>query len=1135
MTDFKQQHVTIPIPSHVRPYIIGRQGAVIQGISKRTGARIQIPKAEENALPNVEDDDGVTIDITIEGDAVAAEMARREIEAIVNERTSTVNLRLRDIPPEFYPFIAGPRNSKVSALEDGRQLKIQVPHYHTWSDRPPPQPPSSGMPIFVPSHRNHIRISGDRQAAQEAQAELERQVEQLRRQITLVQIPIDRGRHQFVLDQGGDSLHDLLQETGCAVILPPESEDTEMLTVTGPQDCIDLGMDKVMNLAMSMQMSHVDIAKDIARRHANAPMGPEAHAKALTRYLQQRRVVEQLERQYDARIILPAPTDNASKWEIYSRDGTKGLRARSDITNIIGAHPPSRLRHVEIDPFFHHHIHQQGARYIRDQFGVHLVGSEQPHQSPHLVLVYEGPEAAEEYQLPKQQPSSQEVANYERSLMQAQEHILSLLKNQESIGAANVEVPPKYHDKVRKLVHREQQSLSNTEVPVQISFGVTNGASGGLSSSQFPPATSALGDQCSLRGPCSTVETLSEKIVAFVEQEKHDELERGHVTSFDFPQKYANHLIGKKGENINKYREEFDVDIQVKDGKVEITGPKAKAEVAKSRIIALGKKMDDEASHVLKIKPQYHRDMIGAKGSQVIQLQNKYNVRVQFPRSTHLDDDRSVADDASEHAGLRNQRPNQGPDEVIIKGPKKGADEARDELLNLLQWTMDNSHTSIVSVAQAQLPSLIGQGGREMESVRLSTGAQIDVPGSRDVADPSGRLDIHLKGTKKQVEEAKKLLEQRARVFDDTITRSIDIDKKYHKALIGSGGKYKLAAPYLAKTERFLGTNIRDIVIGAGGSDDRRDMARTVRFPRQDSDDNTIRIEGHQAIVDKIVMAIEAFAGQRDNQVTEIVEVAPEKHRMLIGRGGEARRQLESQFSIGLEVPKISQQGPSRSQVKVSGQPADVERAIDHIKELVQDQEGETVHVPRKYHHVISDNGQFFRRLRHDQKVTVDHGGHQLPQKPVLGPRHHMNGDGPMPLITDDQESMDNHHWDVVENGESFEEGEIPWTLHGPQEGVLKARSMLERAIEQAMTRESQCVGYLVLPDPRSYRFVIGQGGSQINMIRSETGCRINVPKDQSPGSAIEIIGSKDGVEHAKDLVLDAVQNGSSKGRRHQY
>ena len=348
----------------------------------------------------------------------------------------------------------------------------------------------------------------------------------------------------------------------------------------------------------------------------------------------------------------------------------------------------------------------------------------------------------------------------------------------------------RFHEKVRKFVRREQQNLQPGNLPVKITIGESRGTNASMATPQAPIASAALEQEVLLHGPRDSVESLAERILTFVEAEKQDELERGYTLSFDFPQKYANFLIGKKGENINKMREEFDVDIQVNDGKVDIKGPKAKAEAAKARIIALGKKLEDEATHIIKIKPQYHREMIGAKGSLVNRLQDRYNVRVQFPRSAPTaNDDESVADTASEAGGQRHNRSNQAPDEVTIRGPRKGADEARDELLSLLQWTMDNSHSSAVSVAQSQLPSLIGQGGKEMDSVRESTGAKIDVPGHRDVADPSGRVDIKIKGTKKQVEEARKLLEQRARIFDESITKSINVDKKYHRALIGGGGK----------------------------------------------------------------------------------------------------------------------------------------------------------------------------------------------------------------------------------------------------------------------------------------------------------------------------------------------------------
>ena len=413
---------------------------MVQAIQKRTGARVQVPKAEESSAPEVDDDDSKTIDVSIEGDAVAAEMARREIEAIVNERTSTVNMRLRDIPAEFFPFIAGPHNASINALANGRNIQVQVPQYHTWSSQPPPQAPALGLaPLFIPHPTEHIRISGDRLAVQDVRASIERRVEQLRRQISLSQLAIDRGRHQFILGDNGKSLHELLQETGCTVILPPASDDTEMLTITGPHDKIESGIEKVMNLASSMQMSSVDVA----RQHANAPMGGQAHARALTRYLDDREAIKQLERQHDARIVLPSNEDSPMNWEIYSKDGKNTIRARSDIMNLINAHPPARFRHVEVDPFFHQHVQQQGSQHIRDGFGVHLLLPDPADTTQHVVLVYEGPSKAGQYQPSSQRPSPLEVTGFEKALQQAQEHILSLIQEQQEIGAASVEVPLK--------------------------------------------------------------------------------------------------------------------------------------------------------------------------------------------------------------------------------------------------------------------------------------------------------------------------------------------------------------------------------------------------------------------------------------------------------------------------------------------------------------------------------------------------------------------------------------------------------------------------------------------------------------------------------------------------------------------
>ena len=109
--------------------------------------------------------------------------------------------------------------------------------------------------------------------------------------------------------------------------------------------------------------------------------------------------------------------------------------------------------------------------------------------------------------------------------------------------------------------------------------------------------------------------------------------------------------------------------------------------------------------------------------------------------------------------------------------------------MSLLQYVRDNSYSATVSVAQSQLPSLIGTGGREMEALRLDTGAIVDVPSAKEAPSADGRAEVKIKGSKQAVEAAKKAIEERAKIFDDTIVKNIDVPKQHHKFIIGTGGK----------------------------------------------------------------------------------------------------------------------------------------------------------------------------------------------------------------------------------------------------------------------------------------------------------------------------------------------------------
>ena len=1097
---------------------------MIKALQDKTGAKIQLPKVEDQNP--YDDDDDATIDVIVEGNALSAASAQNEILKIAGERSANVHTKVRGIPTAFYPFLAGP---SAQNLENSHGIQVRVPSHQPFSSTPAPVAAAPGQPpAFTAAgpEDQFIQLIGDRIAAQKAREEIEQLAAALYKQLQSEQLSIQRGRHQFIIGERGVSADDFFGETGCTIILPVDEED-DTVTVIGRADQVSAGVEKAMDLAMGMQMSNIDVG----RFHRNAPGGAASHAGYITRYLRQRKEIERLEKLYSTHINTPFSEGGALPWELYSREGKNAIRAQSEITGIINGHPPSRLMSVPIDPFFHQHLRSDVSSKLKHGYGVHLVVPETHEVDAPVLLVYEGANEDDgSYQVPHTKPSEAEIKAFQQGLLDAQKHILDLIGNQEALDTQSLDVPAKFHERLRRFLKKEQESRTSDQIPVRVT---------------------KAGTTVTLRGPKSAVEALAKKAEAFVEQEKEDEKERGFTLSFDFPQKFANHLIGKGGSNIKELRDRFDVEIQVQDGKVELKGPKAKAEAARSHIQSLGRNLADETTHTLKIDSKFHRELIGAQGAQINRLQTRYKVLIFFPRSAKsgADEQAAAADGAASDAGK--PRRQQAPDEVIIRGPKKGADEARDEIFSLFKYLEEHSHIATVPVQQKQVGSLIGQGGAALDELRQATGARIDVPADRG----TDVVEISIKGTASQVAKAKKILEEKRIVFDDTVVKNIEVDKKHHKALIGASGKFETSQRAILFSELFwslplpkrkegkrnrrkqlfisksivlsliyaciTGSTLRDIVVSAGGSDDRRELARTIQFPKQEADGNTIKIEGRTQVVDKIIQRIQEIVGERQSQVTEVVEVPVEQHRSLIGRGGETKRQLETQFTVSIDVPR---QGDGKTGVKVTGKPESVKAAREHIENLIQQQKGETIQVPRNLHHAISNGGQLFRQLRNSHHVTVDHAGEALPAKPDASAR--ANG-GALPLITDDAEATaDVHSWNVVQTS-AGEDGDISWVLRGSSENVSKAKDSIQKAVTEA--KKYDATGYLILPDPRTYRLVIGSGGQKVNAIRKQSGCKIQVPRDQARDEAIEIVGTQEGVEVAKDLILAAVRDGQNR------
>ena len=78
----------------------------------------------------------------------------------------------------------------------------------------------------------------------------------------------------------------------------------------------------------------------------------------------------------------------------------------------------------------------------------------------------------------------------------------------------------------------------------------------------------------------------------------------------------------------------------------------------------------DETSEKLKIPREYHSSLIGRGAKYVTRLEEKYNVKITFPR------------DGEENGDTRGREALK-TDEVLIKGGRKGVGEAKKELMDV--------------------------------------------------------------------------------------------------------------------------------------------------------------------------------------------------------------------------------------------------------------------------------------------------------------------------------------------------------------------------------------------------------------------------------------------------------------------
>lgn len=428
----------------------------------------------------------------------------------------------------------------------------------------------------------------------------------------------------------------------------------------------------------------------------------------------------------------------------------------------------------------------------------------------------------------------------------------------------------------------------NVDVPANQQYHIKRGLDKVVSS--FPKAQVTYGPHSiAVRGPSDSVSQLVAEMDKLVEQLANYEEAVKYNDSTRFPKQLVSRFIGQRGANLNALKEECNVKIDVNDAENEaiitVTGLKANVDECLAKVNAMNKKFSDEKSVTLNIDPQFHKKLIGPGGSYANKLREKYNVSIHFG------------------------------DDVTIKGPSRGVTKAQEEITELLEYEKSNGFKSVVPVPVAALPKVIGKGGENIKDICDDLGVEIHF--DRSTEKSGGFANMEIVGSRTGIQKAEAKVKEIVDKVENFTSVSVEVDPKYHGTIIGPNG-----------------SNLRTILEKAGApQNDRLEWRRFLQVPQKNSNSTEIVCAGDKNVVEKIVAQVKELVSQLENTISDSVEVPKPKQKLIVGPMGSIRRELQTEFNVQIEVPKLESESVL---VKVSGLTENVEKAKTKILDLTK-------------------------------------------------------------------------------------------------------------------------------------------------------------------------------------------------------
>ncbi|KYM96071.1 PREDICTED: vigilin [Cyphomyrmex costatus] len=687
-------------------HIIGKNGCNVNRVKEGTGVVISI---SENDGSNI---------IRIEGNLAGVLKAQTELVEMVkkleNEKEKDVIIDHR-----YYRNIIGNKGDNIKEIRDKfNQVQIIIPG-----------PGEKG---------DIVKIRGPKEDVDKCHKHLMKLVKELNESNYVLEVPIFKQFHKFVIGKGGVNIRKIREETQTKIDLPAEGEKSDVITITGKKENVE----KAKEMIQKIQNELANIVTDeitIPPKFYNSLIGTGG------------KLIHSIMEDCGG-VTIKFPTAESKSDKVCIRGPKDDVeKAKAQLLELSNEKQLSSFS-AEVRAKIQHHkflIGKNGAniKKIRESTGARIMFPTEEDQDKEVITIMGKKEAVEK----------------------AKADLEAMIKEIDNIIEGEIRIDPKHH---RHFVARRGGVLHRIADEcggVQISF----------------PRAGIDSDRVSLKGSHECIEAAKQRMREIVQ-----ELESMITVECVIPQKHHRTVMGAKGRKVQNITSECDVQIKFPDRDIydeqkaleqvngenregvetipacdiiRITGQPENVAAAKQALLDLV-----PITIQVDVPFDFHRSIIGQKGKDVRELMNTYDVHIMLSPAEEKLDYIKISGTPS---CVQNAK------EAILEKCEALKAEREDRALKSFELKLE--------VDPEYHPKIIGRKGAIISKIRSDHDVQIIFPRKGD----SEENIISITGYEKNAFSARDDIMKIVNELNGLAKEEVQINAAVHSRLIGAKGR----------------------------------------------------------------------------------------------------------------------------------------------------------------------------------------------------------------------------------------------------------------------------------------------------------------------------------------------------------